>query len=497
MTAADFIRVLVEATLAGSAAVLVVLLVRRPLRAAFGAGVAYAAWGLVPVALTAVMLPAATAEPVLAPVAVEAVAVLAMPAVPGPVVRDAPEWWALAWLLGVLAMAARFWWQQRRFVRSLGRVLRRADGLHHAEAIAGLPAALGVLRPRIVVPADFATRYSNEQQRLMRVHEHAHIARGDPLANAFAAVLRCMFWFNPLLHAAARPFRHDQELACDQRVIARHPRARRAYGDAMFKTQLAAQPLPLGCHWGQTHPLKERIEMLRQPVPTMARWFGGALVVSALTVVGGMAAWAAQPRQALPAEAPPGTIAAKLALAIDGKAQGESDFVVQPGGRISLASSDGRYSVEGTVRRDTAREQGPLLMFAATISHDGKVVATPEIGMRSGQPGTIRIGEEKAAAGDTLEGIEVTVTLSDAGGTKAGGASAGITLRQAALDIAASHGLRIANPEVLSDTHRVSFNLDGVPAATALALMGEEAGQTARIEGGMVHFVAATNAAGQ
>src|SRR3546814_10618324 len=73
------------------------------------------------------------------------------------------------------------------------------------------------------------------------------------------AALRCVYWFNPLLWIAADRFRRDQELACDATVVARHPHARRAYGEAMVKTQLSAMPAPLACHWFGGHPLKERI----------------------------------------------------------------------------------------------------------------------------------------------------------------------------------------------------------------------------------------------
>src|SRR3546814_16727473 len=85
------------------------------------------------------------------------------------------------------------------------------------------------------------------------------------------AALRCVYWFNPLLWIAADRFRRDQELACDATVVARHPHARRAYGEAMVKTQLSAMPAPLACHWFGGHPLKERIAMLKHPLPGTRR----------------------------------------------------------------------------------------------------------------------------------------------------------------------------------------------------------------------------------
>ena len=57
MYATELLRVIFEATVAITMVLILVLLVRKPLRSAFGAGVAYAAWLVVPVALAAVMLP--------------------------------------------------------------------------------------------------------------------------------------------------------------------------------------------------------------------------------------------------------------------------------------------------------------------------------------------------------------------------------------------------------------------------------------------------------
>ena len=199
---------------------------------------------------------------------------------------------------GTLFAVLWFARQQRGFRQGLGELQRRADGLQQAQAVDGLPAAMGLWKPAIVLPADFDARYTCEQRALMVTHERMHIIRGDLHANALTTALRCVFWFNPLLHLAARHFRHDQELACDLRVIARHPHARRAYGEAMFKAQLALHPLPIGCYWG-SHPLKERIAMLKQPVPSLSRWIGGAVLVGVLGLGVGFAAWSAQPARAV------------------------------------------------------------------------------------------------------------------------------------------------------------------------------------------------------
>ena len=296
MTSADVLGVLVETAVAMSAAIALSSVARKPLRRWFGAAAAYSIWGTVPVAIVAVLLPAMAVPAIRAPVGGDLLAVGMPLPLATPAIIDG-SWWVAAWLCGAIAMAIRLGLQQRAFVRSLGDLHPRRDGTLQAASVAGLPALVGLLRPSTIVPADFDTRYTPEQQALLRTHEREHLAGGDPWANALLAALHCVYWFNPLMPLAARCFRHDQELACDQRVLAAIPGSRRAYGEAMFDTQLAAQPLPLGCHWGFGHPLKERIAMLKQPLPSRHRLVAGSVLVAALASFAGVAAWAAQPAQ--------------------------------------------------------------------------------------------------------------------------------------------------------------------------------------------------------
>jgi TonB family protein len=297
MASRELVALLLQATLFGSAAICLVLALRQPLRRAFGARVAYAAWWLVPAALSAMLLPAA------APVAA-AGAVGGGLSGPARIAIDLAgmeagfQWqaWALcAWVAGGVAAAVVLARSQARFRDALGTLLPHGDAWRAQCAVDGLPATLGVFAPRIVVPADFESRYGDAQRELMLAHERAHVARGDLHANLLAAALRCLFWFNPLLPLAMRRFRHDQELACDATVVAGHPYQRRAYGDALFQAQLAAHASPLGCHFGFGHPLKERIAMLKEPLPTPRRRIAGHVAVATLVLGAAFAAWAAQP----------------------------------------------------------------------------------------------------------------------------------------------------------------------------------------------------------
>lgn len=309
MESREAIALLVQATLVGSAAIALVLLARHPLRRAFGARTACATWWLVPAALLALAIPSAPPGDMAAIGVRFAVPLDIATGLAGREAGFAWQPWALAaWACGAIAFALLMAAAQAKFRAALG-VLRPHGDAWRAEHVAeGLPATVGVLAPRIVLPADFDTRYDARQRGLILAHERAHVARGDAWANLAAATLRCLCWFNPLVHVAARCFRHDQELACDAIVVARHPQLRRAYGDALYQAQLAVAASPLACHFGFGHPLKERIAMLREPIATPRRRIAGNAAVAILASATAFGAWASQSSaagtQGAPAEQP-------------------------------------------------------------------------------------------------------------------------------------------------------------------------------------------------
>jgi len=295
MNSPDVLQLLWTTALSSSVAMALILLLRGPVRRWLGASAAYLLWLALPVALLAPLLPALSADGQVPAAALAGVVqVKALMAVPD----TALAWPSLlfaVWLLGAVVHAFWLVWQQRRFTLQLGRLRARADGTWLAESSAGLPAAVGLLRSRIVLPVDFEQRYDAREQTLVLLHERVHQRRGDLLVNALLAALRCLYWFNPVLLLAVRRCREDQELSCDERVIAQGEGARRSYGNAMLKTTLASSSLPLGCHWQGHHPLKERIAMLKRPVPGRKQWVA-MLALSAVVSSGlGYAAWAAQP----------------------------------------------------------------------------------------------------------------------------------------------------------------------------------------------------------
>lgn len=82
-----------------------------------------------------------------------------------------------------------------------------------------VPLALGLFRRSIILPSE-AARWSAERQRVVLLHEMAHIRRMDPLWHLAANAVVALHWFNPLAWLAAVRFRREQERSCDDAVLA-------------------------------------------------------------------------------------------------------------------------------------------------------------------------------------------------------------------------------------------------------------------------------------
>jgi beta-lactamase regulating signal transducer with metallopeptidase domain len=141
---------LLRVNVVGGAAILAVLILRRPARAAFGPEAAYRLWAAPPLAVMANLLPLK-------------VAAAGAPALD----HLAPERWApallVAWAAGVALAFGLLWRAQAAFLAAARK--GRAG-----------PAVVGVIAPRIVMPPDDG-RYSDSERELIRAHEREHIRR--------------------------------------------------------------------------------------------------------------------------------------------------------------------------------------------------------------------------------------------------------------------------------------------------------------------------------
>ncbi len=187
---------------------------------------------------------------------------------------------AALWLSGICAMAALLLLQRRYLDKLLNESKPYAQTQSNKLGVSSLkladklpimqspditsPMLTGVLKPMIIVPADFH-KLTDKQQQAVLEHEQYHHDRGDIITNLLAYSLLAMFWFNPLCWLAYKRFRDDQELACDAQITSSmHTDEKIAYSHALLAYSQHAQMGMLHTHYGNKNILKERIIQMKK-----------------------------------------------------------------------------------------------------------------------------------------------------------------------------------------------------------------------------------------
>jgi beta-lactamase regulating signal transducer with metallopeptidase domain len=169
---------------------------------------------------------------------------------------------------------------QRFGIRRVVRLLQADDEV--------MPFTFGTRRPTIVLPAA-ASRWSADRRQAVMLHELAHVARADCLAQRLAAVACALYWPHPGVWWAARRLRVEREFACDDRVLSLGTGARE-YATHLLDVAHAfrARPAPAtALGMARARQLEHRLlaviddERNRRPLARTAR-FAAAAVASML-----------------------------------------------------------------------------------------------------------------------------------------------------------------------------------------------------------------------
>ncbi|WP_336959675.1 M56 family metallopeptidase [Sphingobium aquiterrae] len=286
-----------EGLVASTLLMALVMMLRVPVARHLGAKIAYMLWAIPVARLALPPLPRGTAaDAVLPPSAIDgsgAYVVLHMTA-DAAAPQSAPFPWLEAgialWLAGAILFCAieivaylRF----RRLMLGDALLIDVRGGVSLVESVhVGGPLAFGVRRKYVVLPVDFADRYTADERAMAIAHELTHHRRGDLCANLVALAVLALHWWNPLAWIAYRAFRADQELACDADVLARHGAAHaQAYGRAILKAASGRQ-YAAACHLNTIDNLKGRLKMLSTHSNSLRRISWGMTAVSFVTVAG-------------------------------------------------------------------------------------------------------------------------------------------------------------------------------------------------------------------
>jgi len=177
------------------------------------------------------------------------------------------------------------------------------------------PMLIGLINQKLVIPENFAHIYNQDQQNLILEHEICHFDRHDIYWNFIALTCVALFWFHPLVWIAYFAFRQDQELSCDQVVLARKQLSSKInYSKALLVTAEHAPPLAFAqlsfAHfyfnqYGDKQMMFERIKQIK--INKQATKLGMAVVVatsvtmlSALSYAGNLGSDAAKKYRTAP-----------------------------------------------------------------------------------------------------------------------------------------------------------------------------------------------------
>jgi len=266
------------------------LLIRQPLRKGIDANTVYNLWLVIPLSLVLYFLPLpwqylnelATSEPKNS--LMQQYLVTPSKSISQQLSLDnlLGVWLSSVWILGA-SLLISYWSITQYNYRKALKLVWSVDSKYQQQlsengatklAIAQSshihsPILIGLFKQTLVIPEDFDTLYSTEQQQLIISHEICHFSQHHMWTNQLALMLLALFWFNPLSWRAYAAFRQDQEHSCDQVVLSRkHTRSRIQYCKALV---LAAETSPPNAFTllsfkqnGEQHFMFNRIKQIKQ-----------------------------------------------------------------------------------------------------------------------------------------------------------------------------------------------------------------------------------------
>ena len=207
---------------------------------------------------------------------------------------------AVVWAMGVLVLAVRAVAGYLRLRRTVALACKTEDGCYSGSCVPA-PFTLGILRPRIYLPAAL----TGAARQAVVLHERTHLRRHDPQTKPLYYAVVCLHWFNPLAWLAFRQLEREMESACDEAAVRGcDAAARNAYCESILQYALQGRMAPGSLAFGQGSVKTRIVHLLHY------RKIGaGALLVCAAAVGLSVTACMMQPQveEATPETAQPAT----------------------------------------------------------------------------------------------------------------------------------------------------------------------------------------------
>jgi uncharacterized protein (TIGR03435 family) len=125
-----------------------------------------------------------------------------------------------------------------------------------------IPAAVGPLRPAIVIPARLLGELEEDALDQIGMHEAAHLARRDDYALAVQRVIEALFALHPVVRWIARRIDLEREIACDDFVLAAKGESKSYAWCLTRMAELTAGASPSPAAAAATSNLARRVDLL-------------------------------------------------------------------------------------------------------------------------------------------------------------------------------------------------------------------------------------------
>jgi bla regulator protein blaR1 len=165
------------------------------------------------------------------------------------------------------------------------------------------PQAIGLVRPRVLLPDSGLARLSPAEVSMTLCHELVHLRRGDLWLGWVPALAHRIFFFHPLAALAVREYAIAREAACDAEVLRVLGSAPQAYGRLLLRWGVAPRETGLAAAGASPslQNLKRRLQMLQQ-ISERRRRLSGWWWLAGVAVVVGLIPLRIVAQQAVPAE---------------------------------------------------------------------------------------------------------------------------------------------------------------------------------------------------
>lgn len=183
----------------------------------------------------------------------------------------------LIWAFGALLLISVNGYRYGKLKKAVRTAIPGGPGSFYADGL-DMPMVIGILKPRIFLPAAFLKEGYREEKEFILAHERAHVLRRDHLTKLLAFAALTVHWFNPLAWLAFFLFGRDMEMACDELVMEQMgEEKKKGYSLALlhFEERRSALLLPLA--FGESNTKSRIRNILNYKKPGF--WAGAAALI--------------------------------------------------------------------------------------------------------------------------------------------------------------------------------------------------------------------------